>query len=406
MLEVAETRTPVRPSVGAGVRHLRFDVGSRPFLVLFELTRACDLACRHCRAEASPFGEPDDLTTEEVFAVLDDLATLGAPRPIVVLTGGDPLTRSDLLAIVRHGAEAGLRMAVSPSGTPRATPERFNELRGAGASAVSLSLDGASAASHDDFRQVAGSFGWTVAACRAARAAGLHLQLNTTVTAESARELPELLALALELGADLWSLFFLVPTGRGSALRSLSPDATEDVLEFLYEAADHLPLKTTEAPQYRRVLLRRRAANGAAPAGLGPLYAELHGRLAALDLPRRAERGDEAARSSGDRRRPPLAVGDGAGVVFVSHRGDVQPSGFLPVVAGNVRDDPLSEIYASAAVLRALRDRDQLGGRCGSCAFREPCGGSRAQAFARLGDPLGEDPTCTYGAAQAGLIRA
>jgi radical SAM protein len=382
-----------RASVGPGLRHLRFDVGARPFLVLFELTRACDLACRHCRAEAMPDPDPDELSTEEVCSVLDDLAGLGPPRPIVVLSGGDPLRRADLEAVVRHGASSGLPMATSPAGTPRASPARLAALRQAGSSVVSFSLDGASPATHDGFRRVEGSFAQTLLACRAARAVGLRLQVNTTVSAETVGELPAICRLVAALGVNLWSVFFLVPSGRGRLLRALSAPETEDVLHFLYEASHLVALKTTEAPQYRRVLLQRQAAPGGAPVGLGPLYQDLHRRL-------EATRGAQVRQGVGapapPRRRSPLVVGDGRGVVFVSHRGDVTPSGFLPLVTGNVRQTPLSAIYAGSPLLRALRDTGRLRGRCGRCELAEICGGSRARAYASSGDPLGEDPSCAY----------
>lgn len=398
------------------VRRLRFDVGLRPFLVLFELTRACDLACRHCRAESIPVPDPDDLRTEEVCAVLDDLAALGAPRPHVVFTGGDPLQRDDLEVLVRHAAQRGLVVAVAPAGTRRATPRRFEALRAAGASAASLSIDGASAAAHDAFRRVEGSFSRTVAACEAARGAGMRLQVNTTVCRETVDELPAITRLVDRLGVSLWSVFFLVPVGRGRSMHPLTARETEDVLEFLYAASALVPLKTTEAPSFRRVLLEHATGQPVRPTGT--LARRLRGRLEELWFPDggRPAPGTELGRADGRhgppsstggpsrvarRRRPPLAVGDGRGVVFVSHRGDVQPSGFLPLVAGNVRDAPLPEIYATAPVMSSLRNPARLGGRCGRCGLREACGGSRAQAFARLGDPLGADPTCGYGPAGA-----
>lgn len=383
------------PGAPGKLRRLRFDLRTRPFLVLFELTRACDLACHHCRADAMPKADPDELSTREVRAVLDDLASLGSPRPIVVFTGGDPLQRSDLTSLVRHATTSGLAAAVSPAGTPRASRERLGELRAAGARTVSLSLDGASPASHDALRGVEGSFAWTLSACRAAQAAGLRLQVNTTVSAETVAELPETLRLVAELGASLWSVFFLVPLGRASALSALSAQQTEDVLAFLAEAAGMMPLKTTEAPAYRRVLLQRQA--GTAALALGPLYEDLRRRLELVGPVPRVRIADSASPApAGPPRRGPLAVGDGRGVIFVSHRGDVYPSGFLPLAAGNVRQVPLSSIYARSPLLQALRDPSRLSGRCGKCELAEVCGGSRAQAYARSGDPLGEDPTCAY----------
>ncbi len=268
-----------------GLRHLRFDVGNRPFLVLLELTRACELACRHCRAEAKRERDPDELTTAEIAAVLDDLGALGSPRPIVVFTGGDPLLRPDLVELVRRGVDAQLAVAVAPAGTPRAAPAVLRELRRAGVSTVSFSLDGASASTHDGFRLTQGSFNWTVAACAAARRAGLRLQLNTTVTEETAHELPEVLDLARRLGVSLWSVFFLVPMGRGKALQPLSAEGIEDVLEFLFEAATLIPLKTTEAPQYRRIVLRHGSGSPTGTAERGALYVELHSRLGSLGVP-------------------------------------------------------------------------------------------------------------------------
>ncbi len=383
------------------VRQLRYDVDERPFLVLFETTRACDLACAHCRAEAQSARDPDELSTTEVIAVLDDLATSGSPRPIVVLTGGDPFKRADLRELIAHGSVLGLAMAVSPSGTPLATEANLAGVRAAGAGVVSFSLDGAEPDTHDAFRGVPGSFALTVEACRAARRLGLRLQVNTTLTADTVDELPETVRLVRDLEAGLWSVFFLVPTGRGRQLGALGPDEVEDVLHLLAEASSTMTLKTTEAPQYRRVL-HQRAARGAedGPEERGPLYHRLHDRLheALAEVPPSV--GTRARRSGGHpggaSRRAPLAVGDGSGVVFVSHVGEVFPSGFLPLPAGNVRDQPLTELYRTSPLLRSLRDRDRLGGHCGRCEFRQVCGGSRAQAFAATGDPMAADPNCPY----------
>lgn len=379
-------------AAAAGVRVPRLDLDRRPFLVLFELTRACDLACRHCRAEAQPLRHPDELTTAEVQAVLDDLAGLGPPRPIVVLTGGDPFKRADLVQLVRHGASLGLSVAVSPSGTPLVTDVRLRQLRQAGARVVSLSLDGAGPTTHDAFRGVPGSFARTTRACRAAVDAGLRLQINTTVTAGTVHDLPDILRLVADLGVNLWSVFFLVATGRGRHLAPLSATETEEVLHFLYDASTVVPLKTTEAPQFRRIVAER-MSGGPAPGPTAGLYDSLTTALRDLAPPPRSP-GPTAPQTHP--RRPPLAVGDGRGVVFVSHTGEVSPSGFLPVVVGNVREAPLPTIYRHAPLLQALRDPDRLGGRCGCCPYRSVCGGSRARAHAAYGDPLAEDPGCPY----------
>lgn len=387
-------RGPVGVASAPGLRRLRFDVAARPLIVLFELTRACELACRHCRAEAVRRADPDQLTTTEVLGTLDDLGSLGAPRPIVVLTGGDPLLRDDLEQLVRHGTTLGLAMAVSPAGTPRANRSHLAGLRRAGASTVSFSLDGASPATHDAFRGVEGSFDWTLAGCRAASAVGLRLQINTTVSAETVTELPDIARLVARLQAKLWSVFFLVPTGRAKPASALGPEETEDVLHFLADVAASVPLKTTEAPAYRRVLLERGAVLRST-ASRGPLYTELLRRWERLAPTQVRAPGDRAAPTRSPLRAP-LTIGDGRGVVFVSHRGEVCPSGFLPLVAGNLRDAPLSTIYASSPLFEVLRDPERLAGRCGRCEYRMVCGGSRAQAYARFGDPLGEDPTCAH----------
>ena len=385
--------------VPAGLRQLRFDVGSRPFLVLVELTRACDLACRHCRADSVAVRDPAELTTAELTGMLDDLASLGPPRPRVVFTGGDPLHRPDLDELVRHGASGGLSIAVSPAGTARATPERFAALRAAGAGAVSLSLDGACPVTHDAFRRVVGSYAWTMRACQAAAAAGLRLQINTTVSGDTVRDLPGIARLVADLQAVMWSVFFVVPVGRAEALRPLDAGDTEDVLHFLHGLAPLLPLKTTEAPAYRRVVVQ-------GPAGWRPglLHEDLHRRLAEvwpeasarIGAGTRGTDGEEEGGAPTGPRRAPLSVGDGRGVVFVSHRGEVQPSGFLPLVAGNIREAPLTAIYARSPLLRSLRDPARLGGRCGYCEFAAVCGGSRSQAYGRSGDPLAEDGSCPY----------
>ena len=394
-MERASTAAMGERPTSPGLRQLRFDVAARPFLVLVELTRACGLACQHCRAESVSTRDPTELTTDELEAMLDDLASTGSPRPRVVFTGGDPLRRPDLDKLVRHGAAGKLSVAVSPAGTPLATPERLAALQAAGAGAVSFSIDGHTAGAHDAFRRVTGSFEWTVAACKAAVQTGLRLQVNTTVSNETVRELPGIAKLVNSLGAGMWSVFFVVPVGRAEAMQPLSPAGTEDVLHFLHDLAVAVPLKTTEAPAYRRVIMESLAGQtGWHP---GPLYTDLWQRLESTwpEAAARVRAGTGPGEPEG-RRRAPLSVGDGRGVVFVSHTGDVQPSGFLPRVVGNIRLSPLSKIYAQSALLQSLRDPTQLGGRCGRCEYASICGGSRAQAFGRTGDPLAEDGSCAY----------
>ncbi|HEU5084163.1 MAG TPA: TIGR04053 family radical SAM/SPASM domain-containing protein [Acidimicrobiales bacterium] len=373
---------------GAPIRSLRQDLGERPFLVIWEVTRACELVCRHCRADAVPHRSPLELDTDDGRAMLDDLADLGSPRPIVVLTGGDPFQRPDLADLVAHGTSRNLTMALSPSVTPRLTPAVLRELRDAGAKAVSLSLDGATASTHDGFRRVAGVFDQTLVAARAVRELGFRLQINTTVTAGNVHELPAILRHVLDLEATLWSVFFLVPTGRGAMLGALDADGSEEVLHWLHDVSGYVPVKSTEAPHFRRIALQRaQAADVDASFPPGPLRQALRAETQQL-------LGDHPRRPQGA--RPPLDINAGRGFVFVDHHGAVFPSGFLPVAAGSVRERPLSEIYRQSPLLQALRDPEALGGRCGRCEFRAVCGGSRSQAFAASGDALGEDPMCAH----------
>jgi AdoMet-dependent heme synthase len=372
-----------------GIRTLRHDPDEQPFIVIWEVTRACGLVCQHCRADAIRDRHPAELTTAEGRRLLDELASFGPPRPLVVLTGGDPFEREDLEELVAYGTAKGLHVSLSPSVTPRLTGPTLARLRDAGARAVSLSLDGATAATHDGFRGVDGVYAATLDAARTIRGLGLRLQLNTTVTQRTVAELPAVLRHAIDLDAALWSVFFLVPTGRGGSLDALDAHETEDVLHWLHDASRLVAIKTTEAPQFRRVVLQRRRDDPSEPPAVGPLYREL--RDASADL--------LTAASAPERRRtprPPLDVNAGKGFVFVDHLGSVYPSGFLPLPAGSVRHTPITELYRRAPLLRQLRDPDRFGGRCGRCEFRGVCGGSRSRAYATTGDPLAEDPTCSY----------
>jgi radical SAM protein len=371
------------------IRTLHFDLDDRPFIVIWETTRACQLVCAHCRADAIPHRNPLELDTAAGKALLDDLAAYGPPRPIVVLTGGDPFERPDLAELVRHGSRAGLSVALSPSVTPRLTPEVLAELREAGAHAVSLSLDGATAETHDGFRGVDGVFDATVRAARWVREAGFRLQINTTVTAATMHDLPGVLERVVSFGAGLWSVFFLVPTGRGEQLRPLGAGEIEEVLHWLHDVGGHVNVKTTEAPHFRRVALQRAAVDDVDAAfPPGPirawLRAETERRLGSV-------RGPKPLGG-----RPPLDVNAGRGFAFVDHIGKVYPSGFLPQPVGSVRERRFSDLYRSADLLKALRDPDRLGGKCGRCEFRAVCGGSRSHAFAVHGDALAEDPSCAY----------
>ncbi|RYV53020.1 radical SAM/SPASM domain-containing protein [Pengzhenrongella frigida] len=379
----------------SAVRHLHHDASERPFIVIWEVTRACQLACTHCRAEAIRSRNPLELSTAEGKRLLDELASFGTPRPLVVLTGGDPFERPDLPELVAHGTELGLSMALSPSVTDRLTRPVLVELHAAGAKAVSLSLDGASAQTHDSFRGVDGVFDATLEAARMVRDVGFRLQINTTVTSGNVHELPEVLKTVIDLGASLWSVFFLIPTGRGKALEPLTAADEEEVLHWLHDASSFIAIKTTEAPHYRRLAIQRSGVDNLDEAfPVGPLRDALRRDTARLLA------GQEPQRR---RPRPPIDVNSGRGFAFIDHVGTVYPSGFLPAPAGSVHGTPFPEIYRSSPLLQSLRDPDGFGGRCGRCEFRTVCGGSRSHAFAVTGDPLAEDPSCRYEPAAATL---
>jgi radical SAM protein len=342
------------------------DTSERPFVLVWEVTQACELACKHCRAEAEPCRHPGELTTAEGNALLDEAAAFGDGQ-LVVLSGGDPLARDDVTELVEYGTAQGLRMTMTPSGTDSLTPDRIRDLADAGLRRMAVSLDGASAASHDEFRQETGSFEGTVEAARAAQEAGIPVQINTTVCRETVDELPALRELVADLGAVLWSVFFLVPVGRGAVLDPISPERSEAVMEWLCDLQSAVPfgIKTTEAPHYRRVALQRRADSedaGPAPQGIG--------------------------------RRTGITAGDG--FAFVSHLGELYPSGFLPASVGNVRDRSLVDLYRESELFQRLRDPDALQGKCGACPYRNVCGGSRSRAYAHTGDPLESDPLCGF----------
>ncbi len=381
---------PLEMAARPVMRPSRIDLGHRPFIVIWEATRACDLACVHCRAEAQPLRSARELDTGQARQLLEQVRGFGDPPPFFVITGGDPFKRPDLVDLVEYGAGIGLPMAVSPSGTPLLNEGNLRRLRSAGAHAISLSLDGATAAVHDEFRGVPGSFAWTLRGWQSALDAGLRVQINTTVTPSNLAELPDLLAIIAQRGVLTWSIFFLVPTGRGSRLPQLTPQQAEDVLNFCYDANRIVSVKTTEAPAFRRVSICRRIIEEqelpvVESLHLGPDYRLLRSRMGALGL------------SQGDRvRRPPTSVNAGRGFVFIAHDGQVYPSGFLPVSAGSVRQTPLADIYRSSDLFRGMRDAGRLHARCGACEFRSVCGGSRPRAYGATGDLYADDPMCGY----------
>ena len=353
------------------------DFNERPFIVIWETTQACDLACVHCRACAQPVRSALELTTDEARRLIDDIAALKAP--VFVLTGGDPLKRPDIFEIVEYGSTNGVSISLTPSATPLLTRDAIARLKGCGLARLAVSLDGPTAEIHDAFRRVPGSYDWTLRSVRWARELALPAQINTTITRHNLQHLDAMIALLEQLDIVLWSVFFLVPTGRGSAIDLISADEFEQVFEKLYQTAKRgrFDIKSTEAQHYRRFRLQRRTEDKR-KGNIRPLPLRLG--LSTTDGIGRAPRG----------------INDGKGFVFVSHLGEVFPSGFLPISAGNVRNQSLADLYRHSPLFRSLRDTSNLQGKCGICEFREICGGSRARAYALTGDIFAEEPCCVW----------
>ncbi len=339
----------------------------RPLLVIWEMTQACDLKCKHCRASAQPHRHPLELSTAEAFHLVDQVADMHVP--MFVLTGGDPLKRPDLYAVLEYARHRSLKTSLTPSATPLLTREVVFELKERGLMRMALSLDGSTPQLHDGFRGVRGSWERTHDAIAWAHEAGLPVQVNTTVTRHNLDDLDNLVELLTQLKVVLWSVFFLVPTGRGQIADLLSAEEHEAVFAKLYAASKRVRfhIKTTEGQHYRRYVLQQRAQDPNSTRGIDELLAHA-----------------------------PSGVSDGKGFVFVSHKGDVYPSGFLPLAAGNILWEPLVDIYCKSPLFLTLRDISQLKGKCGRCEFADACGGSRARAYALTGDPLAAEPCCSY----------
>jgi radical SAM protein len=369
-------------AINTAVPRGRLDFALRPMLVFWEVTRACQLACFHCRASATEGALPGELTTTEGRDLIDQIAAFGRPYPILVLTGGDCLLRPDLFDLVAHAKGLGVPVALSPSVTPQLTPAKIEQMVSSGINAVSISLDGALPATHDGVRGIPGHFEDTIKAITALSAAGLTVQVNTTVMRANLDELADVADLIAKAGAHIWEVFFLVQVGRGVATDAISPDEHEDVCHFLFDASQHgFIVRTVEAPFFRRIVFRRQEGD---PAPTSALYQKLSGRLEALMGPATARARAQTA-----------STRDGKGILFVAHDGEINPAGFLPLPLGNVRDESIATIYRDNPVLRSIRAAE-FTGRCGVCEYADLCGGSRARAYAASGDPLGEDPACSY----------
>jgi radical SAM protein len=342
---------------------------NKPWFVYWELTRSCELACKHCRAEAIKDRHPLELTFKECQQVVEQIKGFGQPYPHLIVTGGDPLKRPDFFQILEYAISEGIPVSVAPSGTYALDYDSIKRFKDLGVKAMSLSLDGATEASHDAFRGEENCFRWTMEAAHWANDIGMPLQFNTLVCSETKDELDALHATISQFDVLRWSVFFLIPTGRGSSLKSLKPAETEEILHWLYDKmkTSRFPIKTTEAHHFRRIAIEKLMEKGYKQAAIwnSPI-----------------SRG--------------FGIRDGNGIMFLSHIGDVMPSGFLPASAGNVRKRSLVDVYQNSALFKGLRNVDGFQGKCGYCEFNEVCGGSRARAYAVNGNPNGSDPYCTY----------
>jgi radical SAM protein len=345
----------------------RADLADSPLLVFYEVTQACDLACQHCRACAETESHPGELSTEESLRLIDQLTEFPSP-PMLVLTGGDPLKRADIFQLIEHAARRGLDVSITPSATPLVTPQAIRRLRDAGISRLAISIDGADAQAHDATRGVVGSFERSLRILDDARQQGIPTQINTTITPTNFEQIHLMAELFGQQRIAMWSGLFLVPVGRAKNAPRLSADQYEQVFERLWHQSQRQPyaIKTTEAPQYRRFVIKNQ-------------------------MPKKNQHGDKSPLTY-----MPLGVNDGKGVMFVSHVGMIHPSGFMPILCGMYPQEHVVTVYQDSPVFRGLRDAERLEGKCEVCEFRSICGGSRARAYAVTDNPFAQEPDCSY----------
>ncbi len=349
--------------------HVARDYATSPMIVYWEMTQACGLACRHCRADAMTQPHPQELTNAESKNLLRQIAAFGDPLPHLILTGGDPLQRADLFDLIDDANALGLSVSITPSATNNLTHAVVAQLKTHGIQSLGLSLDGSNAARHEAVRGVPGCFDWTIRGAHLAAEFDLPIQVNTLVSEETVDDLPEIYELLKTLKVMRWSLFFLIAVGRGKVLQEVSPARGEEIMEWVYDLARVAPfaIKTTEAPSYRRIALNRMRGEGMLP--------------------------DQIQRTSVYNG---FGIRDGHGIMFVSNTGDIYPAGFLPLTIGNVRANQVADVYRNAPMFRSLHNPNEFKGKCGRCEHRIICGGSRARAFAYTGDALESDPFCPY----------
>ena len=364
------------------MKHVSIDFDKQPILVFWEVTKACSLACKHCRANAILEPLPGELSKKEGMNFIDSLTEFGKPYPVLIFTGGDPLMRSDIFDLIEHARALKIPVAVAPTVTETLI-SNLDKLKELNVNTLSISLDGATPKTHDEMRGIDGHFKKTIAVLKLLRDWGFKVQINTTVTKLNVYELADIAKIVYDHDIYAWEVFFLIYIGRGSSSLDITPPEYEDVLHFLYESSKYtFTVRTVEAPFFRRIVLS--AENGITNYRKGTLYTFLVDRLHKLLGPPSTE---SKAYTVGTR--------DGKGIIFVAYNGDVYPSGFSDYKVGNIRGQSIVKIYRESEILKKIRD-GRFKGRCGVCEYNNICGGSRARAYKVLGDILEEDPACIY----------
>ncbi len=362
----------------------------KPLIVFWETTRACKLACKHCRAEAIENPLPGELSYNEGLKLIDDITSFGRPYPILILTGGDVLMRKDLWDITSYSLQKGIRTALAPSVTPLLNNKTIRKIADIGIKSVSISLDSPFPQIHDEIRGVNGTFEKTIKVIDEFQDYGVNVQINTVVMKTTVEGLPYMVSLLRKKGITVWEVFYFIPVGRGVAEENLSPREWEDVSWFLYHASKYgIKIRTTEGPIFRRVTLMAHFIEkngGRIEDVFSPtqLYHRLKNKMEELLGKPDTE---PMAHTTGTR--------DGKGIVFVAYNGEVYPSGFLPLSAGNIKTMTLKQVYQKSNLFVRLR-KAKYKGKCGICEFKEICGGSRARAYAMTNDPFETDPACNY----------
>lgn len=359
----------------------QIDFNENPFIAIWEVTRACELRCVHCRADAQTKPHPNELTHEEGIQLIDQIYEMD--NPLLVFSGGDCMMREDLFDLADYAVKKGMRVSITPSATANVTKENMEKAKNVGLSRWAFSLDGPNPEIHDQFRGISGSFDLTVEKIKYLHELGMPLQINTVISKYNYDYLEEMAKLVSELGAIMWYIFLLVPTGRAQMDACISPAEHDKVFRWLYNLNKKSPydIKLTATQHYRRVVLQEKVREHLLDNNT--IHYE-------DTIPT-----DYASPIDG-LSRAPKAVNNGNGFIFINHTGDVMPSGLLPIKLGNVRNQPLKEIYRESPILKDLRNPDKYKGKCGVCEYRFVCGGSRSRTYAVTGDYLESEPFCVY----------